>query len=191
MSYNFQHSALIVSPSERFDSLVKRSLKGYVTIESKRSASLARRSILERYYDLVLIDAPLSDEMGETFALDVVSECKASVLLAVPEEIYGEVADMVSDKGVLVVPKPVSKENLDRAIKYLTSIQETIRELEKKNLALEEKLEELKIISKAKALLVEKKKMTENDAHRYIGKQAMDSGLSRKRIAERIIEEYE
>ena len=50
-------------------------------------------------------------------------------------------------------------------------------------------MEEIRIVSKAKILLVEKKKMTEDEAHRYIGKMAMDHGVSRKRIAEQLIED--
>ncbi|MBQ9443602.1 MAG: ANTAR domain-containing protein, partial [Lachnospiraceae bacterium] len=59
----------------------------------------------------------------------------------------------------------------------------------RKRQAAEEKIEELRIVSKAKILLVEKKKMTEDEAHRYIGKQAMDRGVSRRRIAERILDD--
>ena len=65
------------------------------------------------------------------------------------------------------------------------------RNVEKKRLAAEEKLNELKIVSRAKILLVEKKGMTEDEAHRHIGKRAMDAGVSRRRIAEEITEELE
>ena len=79
---------------------------------------------------------------------------------------------------------------LDTAIRYLASIQDRIRKLEQKNISLEEKMKEIKIIGKAKGLLIEKKGMTEEEAHRYIGKMAMDNGVSRKHIAEDIIDEY-
>ncbi len=42
-----------------------------------------------------------------------------------------------------------------------------------------------------KCLLIEKKRMTEAEAHRFIGKQAMDQGLSRRRAAMRLLEELE
>ena len=40
--------------------------------------------------------------------------------------------------------------------------------------------EEEKIINKAKALLMERNQMTENDAHKYIQKLSMDRGKHRK-----------
>ena len=45
-----QHSILIVSSSEHFQGLVKRSLKDFITIDSAGSGSAARRYILEKYY---------------------------------------------------------------------------------------------------------------------------------------------
>jgi response regulator NasT len=52
-------------------------------------------------------------------------------------------------------------------------------------------MEELRLVSKAKVLLVEKKKMTEDEAHRLIGKQAMDQGISRRRAAQRLLDDLE
>ena len=45
------------------------------------------------------------------------------------------------------------------------------------------------MVSRAKLLLVEKKHMTEDEAHRYIGKLAMDGGVSRGIAARQIVEE--
>ena len=47
--------------------------------------------------------------------------------------------------------------------------------------------EEEKIINKAKALLMERNQMTENDAHKYIQKLSMDSGNNLVETAEMIL----
>ena len=44
-------------------------------------------------------------------------------------------------------------------------------------------MEDLKIINRAKLLLVQQLKMTEAEAHRYIEKQAMDTCRKRRVIA--------
>ena len=46
---------------------------------------------------------------------------------------------------------------------------------------------EEKIINKAKALLMERNQMTENDAHKYIQKLSMDSGNNLVETAEMIL----
>ncbi len=184
-----RHSILIVSASEQFPALVKRSLTDYITLDTRKSVALARRSLLEKSYDLVLINAPLPDETGEMFALDVTDRSSASVLLCVPRDMSGETSAHVTDHGVLVLPKPAPQGSIDGAVRFLTAIQNRMHGFRQKIQATEEKLEELRLVSKAKLLLMQKKQMTEDDAHRYIGKEAMDRGVSRKRIAAQILEE--
>ncbi len=188
---DIQHSALIVSASDPFIAGVRGSLKGFLMQDVRKSAAAARRCVLERYYDLVVIGAPLPDETGERFAADVTQQCGASVLLAVPAEACEAVRDRVTDHGVLVLPRPLQRGQLDMALRYLISVQDRLHRMEKRVRAAEEKTEEIRIVDRAKFLLVEKKHMTEADAHRLIGKRAMDSSISRKRIAEGIIEDLE
>lgn len=185
------HSILIVSQSEQFNSVVRQSLVGISSIECRKSAATARRSILERYYDIIVINGPLQDETGESLALDAAEKSNALVLLAIPREIYEDVQDHVTDHGVLVIPKPLTRNRVDKAIRYLTAVQKKIHVLERKNVKAEEKLEEMRIINKAKFLLVEQRHMTEDQAHRFVGKQAMDHGISRKRAAQSIIDDME
>ena len=52
-------------------------------------------------------------------------------------------------------------------------------------------MEELRIVSKAKLLLIEKRQMSEEEAHRHIGKQAMDHGVTRRQAAEQILDDLE
>ena len=54
----------------------------------------------------------------------------------------------------------------------------------------EEKMQEIRIVNRAKWFLITELKMTETDAHRYIEKQAMDRCVSKKEIAEEIIKTY-
>lgn len=188
-SMDTQHSILIVSSSGQFDAIVNRSLNGYISKDICKSAAIARRFVLERYYDLVVINAPLPDENGEDLAMDVSENCNASILLVTPQDVADAAMERLSDHGILIVPKPAPGGRIDKAIRFLFSIQDRMHAIERKRQAAEEKIEELRIVSKAKILLVEKKKMTEDEAHRYIGKQAMDRGVSRRRIAERILDD--
>ena len=186
-----QHSVLIVSSSEQFDAIVKRSLpkKSFPSVESRKSASLARRSFLERYYGLVIINAPLPDENGLESSLDIIDTSNASVLLVVSKESYDDITDRVTDYGVLVLAKPFHWRQIDKAIRFLTAIQNKRHQLEYKMRDLQDKMEDLRTVAKAKCMLIEKKHMTEDQAHRFIGKTAMDHGISRKRAAIRIMDD--
>lgn len=186
---DMQHSILIVSASGQFDAIVRKSLKNVMTIDSRKSAATARRCVLERYYDLVIVNAPLPDESGEEYALDVAEKCNASVLIVTPQEVYEEVLEQVTDHGILAMSKPFPKGSMDKAIRFLLARQNRMHQLERKVAAVQEKMDELRLVSKAKLLLMEKNQMTEEEAHRFIGKQAMNSGVSRGQIAERILED--
>ena len=62
--------------------------------------------------------------------------------------------------------------------------------MEQKTASVEEKIEEIRIVNKAKWLLIDQLKMTEQEAHRYIEKQAMDRCVTRRTIAENILATY-
>ena len=185
------HSALIISASDQFNIVAKKSLRRFITIDIKKSGALGRRAILERDYDLIIINGPLSDENGIELSLDIAEKSNGAVLLVVPQDNYEDILDRVTDQCVLVITKPSPEGRLDKAIRLLTAIRNKQYVLENKAAAIQEKLDELRIVSKAKIVLVEKKHMSEDDAHRYIGKLAMNNGVSRKYAAERILDEFE
>ena len=51
-------------------------------------------------------------------------------------------------------------------------------------------MEEIRIVNKAKWTLIDNLKMTEEEAHRYIEKQAMNERATKRKIAENIIKTY-
>ncbi len=185
------HSVLVVSSSDAFDALVRKSLSGSAAAEFRKNAAAARRCLLERYFDLVVINSPLSDESGIQLAMDMAEQCSASFLLVVPSAVYEEILERLTDFGILVIEKPMPRGRLDKAVRYLMATQDRVRRLEKELQAACEKAEEIRIVSKAKLILVETKHMTEDEAHRLIGRLAMNHGTSRRRIAEEILEEAE
>ena len=55
---------------------------------------------------------------------------------------------------------------------------------------MEEKIEEIRLVNRAKWLLIECLGMTEPEAHRYIEKQSMDQRISKREAAEAVIKTY-
>ena len=72
----------------------------------------------------------------------------------------------------------------------LLSAREKLRKTEKKTLSIEEKMEEIRIVNRAKWILIRELKLDEPEAHRYIEKQAMDRCISKRIVAEEIIKTY-
>lgn len=105
-------------------------------------------------------------------------------------ELQEEIYDKVAEHGVFVLSKPISKQTMVIALSWLSSAREKIRKTEKKTLSIEEKMQEIRIVNRAKWILIRELKFDEPEAHRYIEKQAMDRCISKRIIAEEIIRTY-
>jgi Response regulator with putative antiterminator output domain len=185
-----RYSVLIVSSSEQFNITVKKVLpdRRFDIIEIRKSASSARRELLVREYDLVIVNAPLQDGLGTEFVMDVVEKHSSGVILAVPTEVYQNVNDHLIEHGVMTLQKPIKLAELERMIRLVIAMNDRLRAVHKKLRTLNEKMEELKIVSRAKIVLVERG-MSEADAHEYIIREAMNKGLTKRQVAEEIVDD--
>lgn len=186
------YSVLLVSSSEKFNTSLLELFPDfrYSPIRIESSISSAKRAVADREYDLIVINSPLPDDDGLHFSMDICAGKSSVVLLLIRNEIYAPIFDKVSPYGVYTLPKPISRQTINQALDWMTTTKERFRKLEKKNLSLEDKMKEIRIVNRAKWLLITELKMEEANAHRYIEKQAMDRCVSRKEIAEEIIRTY-
>lgn len=183
------YSLLIISSSEQFNIAIKKILPGgtFSAIETRKSASAAKRELLERHYDVIIINAPLPDEFGVDFVMDIQDRHNSGILVAVPGEVFDTVTDRTIDYGVIVVPKPVKLALVERGVRLLIAVQNRLRSNEKKIKSLEDKITEIRFVARAKLMLIQNG-MNEEEAERYIIKQAMDGGVRKSVVAEEIIE---
>ena len=186
------YSVLIVSAAEKFNTSIKDMFPdfNYSVINVETSISAAKRALVEREYDMIAVNSPLPDDDGIRFAIDLCANKNTVVLLLVRDELYPSIFDKVSRHGVYTLPKPTSRSVLRQAFDWMASTRERLRRLEKKTLSLEDKMQEIRLINRAKWVLIEQLNMQEADAHRYIEKQAMDRCISKRSFAEEIIKTY-
>ena len=186
------YSILIVSATDSFTSAFADLLPEarYSPVDTVTSISVAKRVLAEKTYDFVIINAPLPDDAGTRFAIDTCTTKQSAVLLLVKNDIHAGIHDRVAEYGVFTLPKPISKVTMTHALNWLESARERLRQFEKKSISIEDKMAEIRMVNKAKWLLISELKMNEPDAHRYVEKQAMDRCVSRRCIAEEIIKTY-
>ena len=184
------YSVLAVSAAEKFNASLRTLLPEdqYTPLRTVRDVASARRCLLEQSYDIVLINAPLPDDFGTRLALDVSESSGAGVLLLVRAEHYPELTARLAPFGVLTMQKPTTPQLMQQSLQLLCGTRERMRRMEQKTATIEEKMAEIRLVNRAKCLLIERKCMTEQEAHRYIEKQAMDRCVSRRVIAEQLIE---
>ena len=187
------YSVLIVSAADGFVSAVRSVLpeNNCDLVNTAENVSLAKRMLAERDYDFVIINSPLPDDTGINISIDICSNSNSVALLFIRSEFFEEINDKVSRYGVFTLSKPATKMLLTTAIGWMISVRERLRRSEKKALTLEEKMAEIRLVNRAKWLLIDKKKIDEPEAHRYIEKQAMDRCVTKVQIAKEIIDSYD
>ncbi len=155
------------------------------------SCQEARRIISERDFDIVIINTPLKDESGESLSRDIAVKNVSQVMLIVKSEFYDEVSAVVNDYGIITVEKPMNKTLFWQALKLARAAHSKVRQMEAENKKLLRKIEDIKIVDRAKYILISGFKMSENEAHKHIEKQAMDLRISKRAVAEEIINSYD
>ncbi|MCI9656909.1 MAG: ANTAR domain-containing protein [Lawsonibacter sp.] len=186
------YSVLIVSASEKFQSglrslLAESTCSPIVTTASVGAAERARNG---QDFDFVFVNSPLPDDAGIRFAIDCCRAGGTVVLLFAAAALYDSIQSRVEKHGVFVLPRPVPRDAILRGLNWMAAARERLRSYEKKVQPVEEKMEEIRLVNRAKWLLISELKMSEPDAHHYITHQAMDRCCSKRTVAEEIIRLY-
>ena len=186
------YSVLIVTASERFtDSIMPLlPMTDYWPVQTASSVAEARRWLADTEFDIVLINTPLPDDFGMHLAIDICTGSGAGVLLLVKNDHYNEIYSKVVRYGVITLSKPTNRQMVAQNLRILCATRERIRQMQAKQATVEEKIKEIRLVNRAKWLLIECLNMTEAEAHRYIEKQAMDLRISRREAAENIIKTF-
>lgn len=186
-------SVLIVSNTNTTLQIISGLLASqkFSRVATTQNGNEARRDLLEAQYDLIIIDTPLPDEFGDDLALHAAEQTDAGIILIADAERLDDVNANVEDAGVFVLPKPVSPDFFYQAAKLLTASRKRVMMLEDENKKLQNKISEIRLVDRAKCILIQHLEMTEQQAHHYIEKQSMDLRQSRVITAQNILKTYD
>ena len=118
-------------------------------------------------------------------------EQEAGIVVLTKREEVPAVEQKLRGSGAAVFGCDVSPAMLEGALLAAAKAGERLHGLHCELDLLREKMENERIVSRAKVILVERRDMTESEAHRYIEKAAMDGRVSRRKIALQILGEAE
>lgn len=141
-------------------------------------------------YDAIVVSAPLRSEFGLEFVAEASKKTRAPIIVLARADIADDVQKRVRFTGAFVLGKPFTKSVLVQTIKMAVIAQENVNRLQNEKTELQGKLDDVKIIDRAKCCLIEYLNMTENQAHKHIQKTAMDTRRTQREIAEDILRTY-
>ncbi len=142
-------------------------------------------------FDSVIISTPLSDEFGLDLVADIAKDTKNGVVVLAKREIADEVQKKIRFTGAFVLPRPFNKALLVQTIKLAEVAHIGMAKLEEENRQLSQQLSDMKIVNRAKSMLMQYLNLTEEQAHRHIQKQAMDLRKTQRAVAEDILKTYQ
>lgn len=182
------NKAIIVSQRESTADMLYCTLRsnGYSQISVISSAAQARRTLLNTPPDIVIIDTPLMGEMGTELAETAADYTNAVIILLCSRSVSEELADKLSPYNILVLSKPLDSRTISEGIRLLkadTALISNIRESEE----VMRHISDIRLINKAKTMLMKYLGFTEPQAHRHLEKQAMNSRCTRRDAARKII----
>ena len=145
----------------------------------------------EAVYDVVVIDDSVPHEAGTALASHAAENGVSGVLLLADQSRFDAVSRYAEENGFMALKSPVDPSLLQQSLAMMATVSRRIHALESKAEKLQAKMDEMRLVNRAKLLLIQRFKMTEKEAHRFIEKNAMDRCVTRKAIAQTIIRTYE
>ncbi|MER2026396.1 MAG: ANTAR domain-containing protein [Lachnospiraceae bacterium] len=138
--------------------------------------------------DLLIAVMPLSDGTGVEGIIDVAQRHPQLMsILLVRQEAYEQVTYQCRNQQIFVIAMPFKRQVLAEAASFMLRIRTVIDDKDKELARMRKNLSEIRIITSAKIRLMQTRQMTEEEAHYYLEKEAMDRSLSKKEVAEEIL----
>ena len=182
------HSVLLVSRDNKIISQISAFLTAPLFELSVTSDyNEARRLSAERTFNIIIADS--GEGYDTDFAINV-ADSYSTILLLVPNEHFDEISYRVEGYGILTITKPFEPFYFYNMIKIAVAVQYKVQILSSQTIKLKNKMEEIRLVNRAKLLLIQHLNMSEEEAHHYLEKEAMDRGLKRTALAEEVIKSY-
>ncbi len=192
MLKELKYNILVVSSNEKFIETIKKLFSPEVIdlIDYASNESLARRMILERSYEIVIVNNPLIGGNGLAFSIDISEIYGVGVILFTNSDTYHEVFDKTHELGILTISKPCNADTFIQVFRLLCATRDRLHNLDDKKVPIKERLEIIQLVDEAKIKLIKYAHLSENEAHKYIERQAMQLRITKKQAALMIIEKY-
>ena len=143
-----------------------------------RSAAEVKRMVNRHGVSLVVCGFKLPDQSAEALFDDLPLSC--AMLLVAPQSML----ELCGSEDIFRLAAPVSRGDLTGSVRMLLQMGHRMERFVRPR----RNREEEHLIREAKALLMDRNAMTEEQAHRFLQKRSMDSGLSLVRVARLVLD---
>ena len=168
---------LVIAAKPRIQSSVRSALTAkYGRVLTAETVQEARRAVEREKIALMVIFSPLKDEEEIPRLFDMADR---------------ETAYRLEGRNVFVVAYPLQMDQVLQLVSFLHQVQKRFWLVLSEQERLQRQVQDIQIVCRVKCLLVEKREMTEEEAHHFIEQEAMNTGLSKREAALKILKELQ
>ena len=183
---------LVIAAKPRIQSSVRSALTAkYGRVLTAETVQEARRAVEREKIALMVIFSPLKDEEEIPRLFDMADRRGIAAGYIVGREIYSETAYRLEGRNVFVVAYPLQMDQVLQIVSFLYQVQKRFWLVLSEQERLQRQVQDVQIVCRVKCLLVEKREMTEEEAHHFIEQEAMNTGLSKREAALKILKELQ
>lgn len=190
-------NVLIISSNKNAAETLTDFIRGsfQCSVKAVESAYQARTYLdKNRMTELAVINSPLMDESGEELAEYIIRNTVAGCIMLGKSEKIEKFSERAEKCGIILVAKPFNRTMLYQLIKTVDISVRRSWKLYEETVRLEQKIDEIKTVDKAKFMLMEYHGMTEEKAHAYLEQYAMNKrkkkSIAALEIIDKINEQY-
>ena len=178
-------SKVLVLGNENFLALLKNTANYQYVLSKTYNDAFSK--LRNTQFDIVVI----LYSQTQSGLLNFAKSLNAQVLMVCKQEIYDQVLYQCKDSGIILLSYPIKKQVLYETFQMMKSLKRRIRLYEKKISKLEQKYLELKMVDHCKLVLISNYHWSEDKAHHYIEKIAMEQNKTKFLVAKELLEEFQ
>ncbi len=141
--------------------------------------------------ELAVISVPLEDETGTELACEINEKYFSAVIAIAGAEIIKNVQKKIASCGGVAVLRQSVRASVAQAASSAVAINSELMRVRLENAELKRRMDDIKLVDRAKCVLIHYLRISEPEAHKLIQKQAMDRRLNVTDVAKNILNTYE
>ena len=161
-----------------------------LALDCKRAAAEAS----ERPFALYIVVCEGVGVQGAKLVKTLAAKGTGGVIAVAPREASPEeqkALQSAEEEGVLLLAASVSESELRLAVQAQEAANRRIKKLLKENRTLHKKIDDIRIVNRAKLILMQNMGYTETQAHKLIETRAMNERLTLAEVAMNVLKTYE
>lgn len=160
----------------------------YAPIVEYTTISDLKNNLRKQSCDILIIQEPLNSSVGWKLALECKEIYHMEILLIVTKDQYDKVTYQLSDTGIFIISLPYSNDEIFQTMELIRTHLEQVNTYKEEIIRLKTTIKNDRIINRAKLVLIESYHWSEDKAHHYIEKIAMDASVSKLEVAKQLLD---